>query len=58
VVISKLEWAKLAQPQKKIEDVAGILRLLADSLDRAYPEKWILELGLEAEWHNAQRAAD
>lgn len=58
VVISKLEWAKLAQSQRQIEDVAGILRLLTDSLDRAYLEKWILELGLDAEWNNARRAAE
>src|SRR5271156_1300053 len=27
VVVSKLEWAKLAQSQRHIEDVAGILRM-------------------------------
>ncbi len=57
VVVSKLEWAKLAQSQRHIEDVAGILRLRWDSLDRAYIEKWVLELGIEAEWNDATRAA-
>jgi len=57
VVVSKLEWAKLAQSQRHIEDVAGILRMRWDSLDRAYLEKWILELGLIAEWNTARRAA-
>jgi hypothetical protein len=28
-----------------------------DSLDRAYLEKWILELRIEAEWNDARRAA-
>ena len=58
VVVSKLEWAKLAQSQRHIEDVAGMLKMRGDSLDRAYLEKWILELGLKAEWSAAQRAAD
>ena len=57
VVISKLEWAKLAQSQRHIEDVAGILRMRWDSLDRPYLERWILELKIEAEWNDARRAA-
>jgi hypothetical protein len=57
VVVSKLEWAKLAQSQRHIEDVAGILRMRWDSLDRVYLEKWILELRIEAEWNDARRAA-
>jgi len=57
VVVSKLEWAKLAQSQRHIEDVAGILRMRWDSLDRAYLEKWVLELRIEAEWNDARRAA-
>jgi len=27
VVVAKLEWSKLAQSQRQIEDVAGILRV-------------------------------
>jgi len=57
VVVSKLEWARLAQSQRHIEDVAGILRMRWDSLDRAYLEKWILELRIETEWNDARRAA-
>ena len=34
VVVSKLEWSKLAQSQRHIEDVAGILRMRWESLDR------------------------
>ena len=57
VVIAKLEWAKLAQSQRHIEDVAGILRMRWDSLDHAYLEKWIFELGLATEWKDARHAA-
>jgi len=57
VVISKLEWAKLAQSLRQIEDVAAILRMRWDSLDQSYLEKWILELGLTMEWNDARRAA-
>lgn len=57
VVISKLEWAKLAQSRRQIEDIAGVLRIRWDSLDRAYLEKWVRELGLETEWNNARHTA-
>ena len=57
MVISKLEWTKLAQSQRHIEDVAGILRIRWASLDQSYLEKWIHELGLEMQWKDARRAA-
>jgi hypothetical protein len=57
IVIAKMEWSKLAQSQRQIEDVAAILRVRGDSLDRAYLEKWIAELGLKREWDGARLAA-
>jgi hypothetical protein len=56
VVIAKLEWAKRAQSRRHIEDVAGILRMRWDSLDHAYLERWIVELGLPTEWKDARHA--
>lgn len=56
-IISKLEWANLAQSRRQIEDVAAILRVRWDSLDHAYLEKWIAELGLREEWDEARHAA-
>ena len=56
-IISKLEWANLAQSRRQIEDVAALLRVRWDSLDHTYLQKWIAELGLEKEWGEAKRAA-
>ena len=58
ILISKLEWAKVAQSNRQIEDAAGILRIQSDSLDRAYLKKWVRELGLEAEWKSATAVAE
>jgi len=55
VIVSKLEWSKLAQSQRQIEDVVAILRMRWESLDHSYLEKWIVELGLESQWNDAQR---
>jgi hypothetical protein len=38
VVISKLEWAKLAQSRRQIEDAAAILRVQWDLFDHSYLE--------------------
>lgn len=57
VVIAKLEWSKLAQSQRQIEDAAVILRLRWEALDRSYLQKWISKLGLTREWKHAKRIA-
>jgi hypothetical protein len=57
VIVSKLEWSKRAQSQRHIDDVAGILRMRWQSLEHSYLRKWIIELEIEKEWHDAQRAA-
>ena len=57
-VISKLEWAKVAQSRRQIEDAAAILRVRWDALDRSYLAKWIGELGLKKEWDNAKATAE
>jgi hypothetical protein len=57
IILSKLEWSKLAQSNRHIEDVAGILRIRWESLDRSYLRKWIIELGLESEWNRARKDA-
>ncbi len=56
-VISKLEWAKLAQSRRQIEDAAAILRAQWGEIDRTYLVKWIGELDLKKEWDDAQRVA-
>jgi uncharacterized nucleotidyltransferase DUF6036 len=58
VVIAKLEWSRLAQSQRQIEDVSAILRMRWESLDQLYLRKWIRELRLEKEWNDARRAAE
>jgi len=54
IVISKLEWAKLGQSHRQIEDIAGILQVQWKSMDREYIREWITELGLGKEWNDAR----
>ena len=57
VVIAKLEWAKLSQSQRQIEDAAAILRIRSSELDRAYLQRWIRQLLLQKQWEAACQAA-
>lgn len=50
VLIAKLEWARLGQSRRQIEDAAGILRARGDLLDHGYLENWIRELRIDEEW--------
>jgi hypothetical protein len=53
ILIAKLEWAKMGESERQIEDVVGIIERQQDHLDRAYVEHWVEELGLQKEWQKA-----
>ncbi len=57
VVISKLEWGKMGESSRQLEDVSGVLKVQQDSLDHSYIEKWVRELGLDNEWSRARKLA-
>ncbi len=50
VLIAKLEWSRLGDSALQRRDVAQLLERTWQRVDRAYVEKWVAELGLEAEW--------
>ena len=54
VLIAKLEWAKLGESQRQIEDAAGILRVRGDELDVAYIDQWVDQLDLHVVYKAAQ----
>jgi hypothetical protein len=58
VILAKLEWSKLAESQRHIEDAEGILKIQDASLDREYLNKWIHGLELEKQWATAKRIAE
>jgi hypothetical protein len=58
MIIAKLEWSKLGESHRQIEDVAGILRVRGESVDRAYVEKWAQDLQLQTQWKQALETAN
>jgi hypothetical protein len=57
LIVAKLEWAKLGESRRQIDDVTSLLRVRGPELDRAYLAGWIRQLGLEKEWSMAAGAA-
>ena len=51
VVVSKLEWAKIGDSARQLEDVSALVRLWREELDTGYVERWVTTLALEHEWH-------
>ena len=57
-IVAKLEWAGAGESERQLRDVAGILELRGSTLDLAYIERWVAELGLHAGWERAKGAVD
>lgn len=56
-IVAKLEWAQQGGSDRQIGDVAAILAVSGATLDRAYLERWIADLGLIEPWRHAQDVA-
>ncbi|MGH7470737.1 MAG: hypothetical protein ACRENP_22540 [Longimicrobiales bacterium] len=57
IIIAKLEWAKLSESQRQIEDVAAMLRIRGQELDHDYIQNWVELLSVVEQWRAARRAA-
>jgi hypothetical protein len=44
VIVSKLEWAKMGESARQIEDVAAVFKKQHAAVNRPYIEKWVAEL--------------
>ncbi len=53
-IVAKLEWSKASGgSERQRRDIGGILAMNDAALDMGYIERWVRELGLEAEWRIA-----
>src|SRR4051812_19475295 len=56
VLIAKLQWAKLGESKRQLQDAAGIVTTQGKKLDLTYVDHWVRELQLEEEWQKIRRA--
>ncbi len=54
-VLAKLEWARLGESERQLRDVRALLEAKGESLDRAYVERWLDDLGVRRTWELLQR---
>jgi hypothetical protein len=57
VILAKLEWSKLGQSQRQMEDSARILQMHWGALDKQYLSRWISALAVEKQWDEALQTA-
>ena len=58
VILSKLMWAKKADSDRQVRDVAGVVRVSRERLDRDYLARWAKELDVESLLANVLREVD
>jgi hypothetical protein len=57
VILKKMEYYREGGSEKHLRDIAGVLRISGNQVNRAYIEEWAGRLGLEEVWQEiAQRA--
>jgi len=55
VILKKMEFYREGRSDKHIRDIAGILKISGDALDREYIDIWAAKLGLREIWRLIQK---
>jgi hypothetical protein len=55
-VLAKLEWAKLGESERQLRDVQTMLGAIGDSLDLAYIDRWLDDLGVRDLWERLRHS--
>lgn len=50
VIVKKMDFFRQGGSEKHLRDIAGILKISGDDLDREYIENWAENMGLETIW--------
>jgi hypothetical protein len=58
VILNKLLFFQLGGSEKHLRDIAGILKVKADAVDRRYITEWAAKLGVAEEWGLLQKSVD
>jgi hypothetical protein len=58
VLLAKLEWAKIGESQRQLEDAAGILKMQRETLDWDYLRRWVDNLEVQDQWKAAHALSE
>ena len=54
MIIAKLEWSLPFHSERQLRDVASMLDVAGDAIDRGYIDRWVGALGLAEAWREMQ----
>ena len=57
VMIAKMEWSKLSESSRQLDDVAAIIQVQGENLDWPYLRKWTASLQLDRQWQEVCKRA-
>ncbi len=55
IIVRKLEYYREGQSEKHLQDIAGMLEVSGDIIDRTIVEQWVEKLNLTAPWAEVRR---
>lgn len=50
VILKKMEFFQEGHSEKHLRDIAGVIKISGDQIDRSYLEEWVAKLDLEDVW--------
>ena len=57
VMIAKMEWSRMSESSRQLEDVAAIIQVQGENLDWLYLQRWTACLQLSKQWQEACKRA-
>lgn len=54
MIIAKLEWSRSSGSERQLRDVAAMLDVTGDTIDRPYIHRWVRALELDASWRRVE----
>jgi hypothetical protein len=58
LILAKLQWGSETGSDRQLRDVAGMVEVAGDQLDRRYVERWAADLGVLEAWRQVDRGID
>ena len=51
VILKKMEWCKMGESEKHLEDIKGILKISGSKIDLSYIDEWASKIGISDIWN-------
>lgn len=52
IILMKLKYYRMSESERHLRDIAGVVKIQGEALDKTYITEWATKLGLEALWRD------